>query len=189
MPDITTTDVNKIDAEAVSGLAGVHNSLAYKVHEIEKHFHGFEHWFGLAAAPSATNKADQILTGSLSPLQIDAGNDDWGTWVQILGSADTPIYTDYAYFDLHKVQINATGTADVMTFMQIGYGASGAAALTDEHVTTIAFKTPTNKSTAVAINFMMGRAPAGSLLWARCLAIGQNTMTVDFYFGIHEYVG
>ena len=35
----------------------------------------------------------------------------------------------------------------------------------------------------------IGRAPAGSLLWARCIAVGQNTGTLDFYLGLHEYVG
>jgi len=34
-----------------------------------------------------------------------------------------------------------------------------------------------------------GRAPAGSKLWARCMCPGQNTGTLDFYLGIHEYVG
>ena len=31
-----------IDTVAVDGLSGVSNSLAYKVHEIEKHFHNSE---------------------------------------------------------------------------------------------------------------------------------------------------
>ena len=34
-----------------------------------------------------------------------------------------------------------------------------------------------------------GRAPVGSKLWARCMYPGQNTATIDFYIGIHEYAG
>ena len=34
-----------------------------------------------------------------------------------------------------------------------------------------------------------GRAPSGSKLWARCMCPGQNTGTIDFYLGIHEYGG
>ena len=47
--------VNKIDAVATSGLAGVSNSLAYRVHEIEKHFHNYERWFGKSADQSGVN--------------------------------------------------------------------------------------------------------------------------------------
>ena len=38
--------LEKIDNLAVDGLNGVNNSLAYKVHEIEKHFHNVEYWVG-----------------------------------------------------------------------------------------------------------------------------------------------
>ena len=34
-----------------------------------------------------------------------------------------------------------------------------------------------------------GRAPVGSLLWARTLCVGENTATIDFYLGIHGYNG
>lgn len=34
-----------------------------------------------------------------------------------------------------------------------------------------------------------GRAPAGSLIWMRCMAPGQNTAWMRFYIGIHEYEG
>lgn len=43
----------KIDNRAVDGLLGVNNSLAYKVHEIEKHFHNQEKWCGVAAIADA----------------------------------------------------------------------------------------------------------------------------------------
>lgn len=189
MGDITLTDVNKIDAEAVDGLLGIVDSLAYKVHEIEKHFHNFEDFFGIAAAPSGTNKADDILDGTLAPFQIDAGNDAWGAWVQILGADDTPNRASMVKFDLHQLQIVGSESTDVNTFIQIGVGASGAAALSAGNYTTVSYLTPTNLSAENPIDIMMERVAAGELVWARCLAVGANTMTLDFYFGLHEYEG
>ena len=37
---------DKIDGDAVDGLSGVADSLAYKVHELEKHVHNREYWYG-----------------------------------------------------------------------------------------------------------------------------------------------
>jgi len=104
MADITTTDVNKIDAEATLGLTGVLDSLAYRVHEIERHLHSSASWFGVANTPTATKKADRIGTCT-GPFVIDGGDSSaaptWGAWVQILGSEDTPARTDQVYFDPH----------------------------------------------------------------------------------------
>lgn len=190
MPDITETDVNKIDAEAVDGLSGIPNSLGYKIHELESHFHNNEDWFGLAAVPSGeTHRADDITDGSLAPFQLDAGNNAWGSWVQILGSADTPNRAGMLKFDLHKVQIVDTETTNVHAFIQFAFGETAAAALTAGNYTTIAYRTPTNQAAESAINFISKRSDAGTKVWARCLAVGTNTMTIDFYVGLHEYIG
>ena len=187
---IRSLDTLKIDNEATNGLLGVNNSLAYRVHEIEKHFHSDEDWFGLAAIPAAeTHRADDITIATLAPFQIDAGNDDWGTWLQILGSSDTPNRTSMVKFDLHNIQVVDSETTNVHSFIQIGWGATGAAALTAMDYTTIPYLSPTNQAAETAIPVMMSRITAGTKVWARCLAVGANTMTLDFYFGIHEYVG
>ena len=39
------------------------------------------------------------------------------------------------------------------------------------------------------ISVQTGRAPAGSKVWARCMAPGKNTSRLDFYIGLHEYEG
>lgn len=191
MADITTTDVNKIDAEAVDGLAGVSNSLAYKVHEIEKHLHSSGSWFEVAGTPSGeTHVADRIGTvGGGGAFQIDAGNNTWGAWVQVLGSADTPARTSQLFFDPHELVITSTERAATY-FIQIGRGASGAAALLAETYTELVYESNSVGSKAAGITKVQtGRAPAGSLLWARTMSPGQNTATIDFYIGIHEYIG
>jgi hypothetical protein len=183
------TSTAKIDSLATLGLAGTSNSLAYRVHEIEKHFHNSEDWFGVAGTPSATHKADDITDGTLAAFQIDAGNDTWGTWLQILGTADTPNRTSMVKFDLHKIQIVDTEDAEKHYFIQIGAGASGAAALSAGTYTTLAYNSAASKESEAAINFMMPRVTAGTDVWARCFCVGTDTNTVDFYFGLHEYAG
>lgn len=187
MPDITTTDVNKIDAEAVAGLSGIHNSLAYRVNEIEAHLHSSGSWFGAAVTPTSTHFADRIGAG-INAFQIDAGASDWGAWTQIFGSDDTPARTGQLYYDPHLMLIT-DAEHEVTYFIQFGRGSSGAAALAAGTYTELCVGIDATKKFKAETPIQTGRAAAGSLLWARCLAVGQNTGTLDFYIGIHEYVG
>jgi hypothetical protein len=176
----------KIDNKRVDGLLGTPDSLAYKVHEIERHLHSGGRWFGKAASPTATHFADRIGT-TITPFQLDGGNNTWGAWTQLFGSDDTPLRTGYAYFDPHQLILNDTQNASDY-FIQIGRGASGAAALTAESYMEFVVVATVQKATEV-IPLQTGRAPAGSLLWGRCWCVGSNTGTIDFWLGIHEYEG
>lgn len=184
------TETDKIDKKAVDGLLGVSNSLAYKVHEIEKHFHNWERWFGVALSPSGeTNIADTLIQGAVTAFSINAGNDDWGTWLQILGSTDTPtnVGGTYTKFDLHSIQTTANQRAGTY-FVQFAFGATAADAVTAGTYTAkvLAFDGINLKSDFV---IMMNRVAAGTKGWARCKYPGQNGATLGFYFGLHEYVG
>lgn len=163
-----------------------YNSLAYRVAEIERHMHSGGRWFGVAGTPSATHKADRIGTTS-SPFQLDGGNDTWGDWVQLFGSDDTPVKAGYAYFDPHQFILSNTENASIY-FVQIGRGETGAASLTTGNYMEFVVVATVQKATEV-IPIQTGRAPAGSLLWARCWSVGDNTGTIDFFLGIHEYEG
>lgn len=176
----------KIDNQATDGLDGVDNSLAYRVHEIEKHFHNNERWFGLAAAPvGETHRAD---IDSMTPFQIDAGNDDWGAWIQILGSSDTPVTTGMIKFDLHRLLITEVETGKISTRIQIAFDTSAAAALAAGNYTElIIIPEKATKENPFEIKFP--RVSNGTKFWARCWANGQNTHTLDFFYGLHEYQG
>jgi len=188
-PSVTsiTAETNKIDGEAVDGLLGVHNSLAYKVTEIERHFHSSGRWFEKATTPNGTiHVADRIGVGA-GPIRIDAANNDWGAWVQVLGSTDTPIKVGNAYFDPHQVVIDDVERANAY-FVQFARGDTGDAGFTAGNYTEFVYDAASNKDTAI-IHVQTGRAPAGSLLWARCKITGVDTGWMDFYFGLHEYEG
>lgn len=179
----------KVDLKATDGLEGVYDSLAYRVHEIEKHLHSSGSWFGAAAVPSGETHVADRIAGGISPFQLDAGDSDWGTWVQILGSEDTPARTNQVYFDPHEAVITSTQKAGTY-FIQIARGDSGAAGLAAGTYTEFVFESDAVGQKAAGITKVQtGRASAGSKLWARCLCVGENTATIDFYIGIHEYIG
>jgi hypothetical protein len=183
-----SAETDKIDNAVVDGLLGVANSLAYKVTEIERHLHSGARWFEEAGTPTAAHKADRIGTvGGAGAFRIDAGNDTWGDWVQIFGSDDTPTVEGKAYFDPHQIIVEDVEKA-VTYFIQIGRGASGDAALTAGTYSEFIYAATNTKDSGIIV-VQTGRAPAGSLLWARCMVSDEDTAWLDFYIGIHEYEG
>jgi hypothetical protein len=180
-------ETDKIDDVATSGLTGVSNSLAYRVHEIERHLHSGARWYETAAIPDGEDHVADRLGSGTGAFQIDADNDDWGSWLQILGADDTPADVGKVYFDPHLLVISASERAAIY-FIQFARGDSGDAGYAAGHYTELVLDL-TNKAGGAIIPVQTGRAPAGSKLWARCMCPGQNTATVDFYIGIHEYEG
>ena len=181
-------EINKIDNAAVDGLEGVEDSLAYKVTEIETHFHSYESWFETASSPDGELRvADRIGEGA-GAFQLDAGNNTWGNWVQILGANDTPTRAAGVKIDLHRLDVEATEVNDTY-FIQIAFGASGAAALSAGEFTEAVFHANSNQVDAGPVMVQSTRQDTGTKIWARCMAPGNDTATIDFYFGLHEYPG
>jgi hypothetical protein len=179
----------KIDNAATDGLSGVEDSLSYRVAEIERHLHGWERWFGLSGSPSGeTHRAERIGTTS-TPFTIDGGNDTWGSWLQILGSSDTPAIAGQAKYDLHRLEIVTVERTNATHFIQVALGASGAAALTATTYTEFVFRPTTIQGRAAPIDIIVRRQDAGTKAWARCWVVGQNTGAVSFFVGLHEYNG
>ena len=171
-----------------SGLEGVEDSLGYRTGEIERHLHSFESWFETAATPSGeVHVADRIGGGS-GAFQIDAGNDDWGGWVQLLGSSDTPARTGGAKYDLHRVAF-AGAERNAPYFFQLVFGASGDAGLAAGESIEAVFVPLSNQIDSAPVDIQSRRKDANTKAWARCKCPGQDTATLDFYFGLHEYEG
>lgn len=185
-----SVNTQKIDDQATLGLEGTENSLAYRVHEIEKHFHGREKWFGAAVTPSGeTHVADRMAT-SAATFVLTSGNDIFGSWVQILGSSDTPVTSGMVKFDTHRFLV--TGTNDTSPYIvQIisGESADFATKLAAEEFTETPYIAATNNNDSGIEDVMSIRLDVGTKVWARCRCIGQTTKTISFFYGIHEYVG
>lgn len=156
-----------------------------EIKEVERHLHSSGSWFGKAATPAGeTHVADRVGSNN-GAFQIDAGDNTWGAWVQILGSSDTPARSNQLYFDPHEMVITAVERTAAY-FIQFARGESAAAALSAGSYTELVLDT-TDRAGGNIVRLQTGRAPAGSKLWARCMCPAQNTATIDFYIGIHEY--
>lgn len=185
-----TTVIKKIDDEATEGLSGTPNSLAYRVEEIEKHFHNREKWLGIAAVADAELHVADRMVGTTAPFVLTAGNNDFGAWVQMLGSTDTPVSSGMTKFDIHRFIV--TDTNSVLPFIiQVvgGESADIAAKLAAEEFTEAPYKASSNSIDTGIEDMMSNRLPVGTKGWARCACIGGNGTTLSVYAGIHEYVG
>lgn len=176
----------KIDDLATLGLDGVEDSLAYRVHEIERHLHNNQYWFGAAAIPDGElHVADRATT---TAFQATAGNDTWGSWLQIVGSEDTVVGD--VKFDLNRILVeDVPAPASLKVHLvQIGHGASGAAALSAGDVTEIMFA-PERDARSDPYTFQSRRIAVGEKVWLRHWASGQNAPTMDFFYSRHGYQG
>lgn len=164
---------------------------------IEQHIHAGERWFGAAAVPAGeTHIADRTGAGAATaeagPFVVDAGNDDWGAWAQILGSEDTP--TDggsKVAFDMHRLNIGATENTAQRYMIQIALQEDAPAddpGAADTY-TEMEFISPgvgaLNRIDPQVIQ--QEHVAAGTKVWMRTRAPNQDTSTMSFYFGLHEY--
>lgn len=185
------TGTSKLDAAATDGLLGAEDSLAYRVNEIERHLHHYDKWFGAAAVPDAELHVADRLTLVQTSFQADGGNDDWGVWLQVLGTNDTPIQAGKVKFDFHEIIIVSHEHNTNEYDMQIVSGESAgiAAKLVSEDFTEFPIVTGAGNSETGPITFQQVRVDSGDKVWVRIRANGQNTGTLDFKIGIHEYEG
>jgi len=172
--------IKKIDELATNGLAGVHNSLAYRVHEIEKHFHNREYWYGKSAGDTFLDPA------SLTEWQVVAGDSlAFGTAIQISNGDEVESGSATKYYDMHKVLVTAVSASNKVYKLQILYGTGLVAAATIA-TEIVGFFPATGKSDS--INFMMPRITCNNKVWVKS-ACETNAGTLDFIVGLHIYAG
>ena len=179
-------ETDKIDGATTSGLAGTSNSLAYRVHEIERHFHNRERFWGATGAPDETN----AIAATVSvPFVAVSGNNTWGTAIPICGTADNPVIATDTKFDAHLVLVTDTDHATPYR-MRIIYGTGTSAdAITAGQWSEIMFITATGPfSSGVPVDVKMPRVNVGSKCWAQVWN-ATNGSNVDFFWGAHGYEG
>jgi hypothetical protein len=184
--------IAKIASLDCGGLLAVIDSLAYHIGVTRRAVNHYERWFAKAAAANGEiHVADTIGNTGTAALQIDAGNNTWGAWVQILGSSDTPVAGEATYvrFNLHKIFITATEQDNSVYFVQFGFGTSGAAALSAGTYSELVYKASANNTEEIAYEIRARRQAAGTKAWARCWCVGSNTATMDFFFSVIQYEG
>jgi hypothetical protein len=189
---------NKIDNQETNGLLGVPNSLAYRVHEIERHFHGRERWYGKLAVQTATDWASDVIN---NPFRAISGNNAYGSdpsdEALVLGTADTPTMTNLATglpnvkYDVHRILVIACSvTTPVKMRLVYGSGTMAAAIAAGQFSTTMErFDAAVGAALSTPIDWMMPTGTCGSTkVWMQFWSVTDNA-TVDFYAGLHEYEG
>ena len=191
-PLISHYDI-KIDNAAVDGLLGVKNSLAYKVHEIEQHFHGEEYWLGILAPQVA---GTDWAKDTLAPFVAISGNDDYGAdandEAQVLGTADTPRVVGQVRYDIHRIFIVDADHSTPYKLRIVWGTTTLAQAITDgnfsELVLMVDAANPA-QSNGVPVAVQMPRLYCGiDKLWVQAWN-ATNDSQIDFLVGIHEYSG
>ena len=184
--DLIEAETDKIDSAATDGLAGTSNSLAYRVHEIERHFHVRERWWGALGAPDETNAIEANVD---TPFVAVSGNDTWGVAIPICGSSDNPVISTDTRFDAHLVLVTDTdhNTPYRLRFI---YGTSDSAtAIAAGQYSEVMFITAGGPfSSGVPADIRMPRVAVGSKLWCQVWN-ATNGSNVDFFWGAHGYEG
>ena len=179
-------ETDKIDGATTDGLAGTSNSLAYRVHEIERHFHVRERWWGAVAVPDETNAIDANVD---TPFVATSGNDDWGTAIPICGTGDNPVLATDVKFDAHTVLVTDTDHATPYRFRVIYGTGTSAAAISAGQWSEGMFITSTGPfSTGLPADGRMPRVDVGVKLWVQVWN-ATNASTVSFFWGAHGYPG
>lgn len=189
--NIVNKDINKVDSRRTDGLLGVPNSLAYRVQELENHFHNQECWRGIKAVQTATEWADDVLT----PFQCISGNNDYGSDADdealVLGTDDTPFRTGLVKFDVHRIFIDGVSEATLYKMRLIWGTGTMAAAISAGQFSCLHLKFDGIGVTSAhePVDVKMPRLDSGvDKVWAQCWNVTDNA-TVDFLVGIHEYKG
>ena len=130
------------------------------------------------------------MAGGVAPFVLTAGNDDFGSWVQLVGTEDTPISEGMTKFDAHRFMITSTSsTTPYVIQVATGESADLAAKIAAEEFTEAPYISSTNNADSGISDITTLRTDSSEKVWARCACIGANGSTLDLYFGLHEYVG
>jgi hypothetical protein len=172
-------------------LTGTSNSLAYKVHEIERHFHGRERWRGKKAVQTETDWADDVLT----PFRAISGNNTYGADANdealVLGTDDTPTMSGNTRYDLHRLMMvgASSSTAYKLRFVY-GSGTMADAITAGQFSELVIMSDPAAQQVPHDVfDVMMPRGTCGTTkVWVQAWNATDNA-TIDFLIGLHEYEG
>ncbi len=165
----------------VPGPENLHDPIQVDVNDIHTVLHSHERWLGAHGSPTGTRFADETET----PFQIDSGNTVFGSWVQVLGTDDTPVDADKTSYLWDLILV--TDLEQTTTYrIQFAFGADADVALAAGQYTEVVIGKGPGTVDPFPFDFHNDKHTAGTEAWARCRC-ASNTGTVDFMIGLHEY--
>ena len=185
---LVKAETDKIDGAATDGLLGVSNSLAYRVNELERHFHNVERWWGAVAAPDETNAIEANVN---RPFVATSGNNTWGTAIPICGTGDNPVLATDTKYDIHRLLITDLDDDTSPWRVRIiwGTGTSGDAITADQwsEMMVMSNAVPGNRAGGSPVDVIMRRENVGVKLWVQVWN-DTNGEELSFFWGAHGYV-
>jgi len=161
-------------------------SISSKVDILEADTFNHVKWLGQAIPPvgEVTRAAQHGPTGT-NVFGIATGSGAWSTWLQILGSGDTPIITGKSYFALDSFVPESCSVTAATYIVQIVSGESSgiAAKLAANDYTTLTF----HPSVLSVFPLKSIKYPAGTKLWARAGYDASGVAILGFLYSIKEY--
>ena len=174
---------DKIDAAAIDGLSGTKNSLAYKVHEIEKHFHNREYWYGKDSADTFFNATSATAWQMASSATVNT----FGPSIQLSNGDEVESGDPTKYYDFHKIYVKAAGVQDKVYRIMFTYATGGTAGQAAVLTETLYVKAD-NKIDSSPVEIMSPRITCDNKLWCKT-ACETGSGTIDILVGLHTYAG
>lgn len=153
---------------------------------VEEHFHNAERAFGLSADQSGNNWG---TIEKLTPFLVTAGTSQaFGAAIKVIGPADTPVFAGSKLFDIRRINVTNTSSAnDYMIRLIWGTGSqTSAQAIAAGQFTSIAYARASAAGGSNPIDLMFKDIPVGSSVWAQCSCV-TNGGTISFYAIVHEH--
>jgi hypothetical protein len=176
---------NKIEDEATTGLLGVSNSMAYRVHEIERHFHSNERWASKLAVPAG----NRVTATGMTPFIAASGANVYGVAVQIMDTADAVgLFPGAVKYDLHRLFISDLDhTTPYRLRISYGTGTQPDAVAAGQY-SEVMWRSDNVNADRTPVIVQMRRVDAATKAWVEAWN-ATNLSEVDFYFGLHFYEG
>ncbi len=155
---------------------------------LDLHHHNYEYWIGLSG--SYNSGVDCGNRTSMAPFVATSGNDDYGAWLCILGTGDTPVSAGNTLFDPHRILfVDSSIRSEIFRVQTVAAADTSAADVEEaaERVVESMIIPATNQVDGVPLELLSIRRTAGVPLWLRIWVDGQDAKTYSFFLGIHEY--
>ena len=164
------------------------NGQAYpdEANIIDDHFHNYEGVLGLADAPTATHFAD---VEHITPFHAVSGSNVFGTPIDTIGTADTPIRAGCKFFDCRRlsiVDVSNTGLFIIRLIWGTSVQTSAAAEAAGQYTDTWAQQPTANGNNKTQDSMITRRLCGIHQIW---LAIKNvtNLASMDYVIAVHEY--
>ena len=156
------------------------------VREILDDDHTRERWFGISGNQSGNDWA----LNTLAPFVATSSTNDYGAEVKVLGTDDTPIFTDSKRFDINEIFILDSTEASVWKLRTVwGTGTRADAVAAEQFSEEVVMIDPTNPQQSAGMAVMVRIIPlvvGVDKVWIQGWN-ATNNATIDFLVGVHEY--